>query len=353
MADSIPYRKLPGSRRGIFSGSSVWMAPDHLLLVKSQRFQEEYKRFYFRDVQAIAVADAPRFHISSRAVAVAALWLVAFGYCLLPGRASYSVNGFAYHPRIAAAPWMWLIAAALVAAWAFISAKGSCVCRIYTAVSADPLPSVYRRWTAKKFLALVEPRIREAQAALEDGWKEAVEDRQVGPEVTRLPVRAPLSLFGAAPVAEAPRPEGRRRSAACFVFLAALLGEVALDAATLAAAIPAALWIMMGLLAAQTVAAVFLFFQRYRGTLRPGMEKVALAKLVWMLALLYVNLFTTGIQNAVRGQPAMVDQGAAWLVPTGSVLAIADAAVALALCVVGAVMMLRRDRAAPPNLRVT
>src|ERR1039458_6784497 len=131
MADSIPYRKLPGSRRGMFFGSSVWMGPDHLLLVKSQRFQEEYKRFYFRDVQAIAVADAPRFHISSRAVALAALWLVAFAFCMIPNPASYTVSGFAYHP-LASAAWMWLIAAALVAAWAFISAKGSCVCRLYT-----------------------------------------------------------------------------------------------------------------------------------------------------------------------------------------------------------------------------
>jgi len=340
MADSIPYRKLPGSRRGMFFGSSVWMGPDHLLLVKSQRFQEEYKRFYFRDVQAIAVADAPRFHISSRAVAIAALWLVALLFTM-------GARG------VSATWWLWLIAAALVAAWAFISAKGSCVCRLYTAVSADPLPSVYRRWTAKKFLALVEPRIREAQAALEGGWEEAVAGRQVGPEVARLPVRAPLSLFGAAPLAEAPRPEGRRRSVACFVFLAALLGEVALDAATLAAAIPAAVWIMMGLLAAQTAAAVFLFFQRYRGTLRPGMEKLALAKLVWMLALLYINMISAGVQNAARGQTAMVDQGAAWLVPTGSVLATADAVVAFALCAVGAVMTLRLDEAEPPSLRVT
>jgi hypothetical protein len=342
MADSVPYRKLPGSRRGIFFGSSVWMGPDHLLLVKSQRFQEEYKRFYFRDVQAIAVADAPRFHISSRAVAIAALWLAAYLFAIGASRRGISATG-----------WLWLIAAALVAAWAFISAKGSCVCRVYTAVSADPLPSVYRRWTAKKFLALVEPRIRAAQAAIEGGWADAVEDRRVGPEVARLPVRAPYSLFGAPPLAEAPRPEGRQRSVACFVFLAALLGEAVLELATLASAIPAAVWIMMGLLAAQTAAAVFLFIQRHRGSLRAGIEKVALAKLVWMLALLYINLFSTGIQSAVRGQTAIVDRGAAWLVPTGGVLAAADASVAFALCAVGAVMTLRLDPAEPPSLRVT
>jgi hypothetical protein len=325
------------------------MGPDHLLLVTSQRFQEEYKRFYFRDVQAIAVADAPRFHISSRAVVIGALWLVAFpvAFGISAGiRISRGIN-------ISVSPWLWLIAAILVAAWAYISAKRSCVCRLYTAVSADPLPSVYRRWTAKKFLALVEPRIRQAQAALEGGWEEAVADRRVGPEVARLPVRAPLSLFGAAPLVEAPRPEGRQRSWACFVFLAALLGEVALDAATLTRAIPAAVWIMMGLLAAQTAAAVSLFFQRYRGTLRPGMEKLALAKLVWMLALLYINMISAGVRGAVRGQTAMADQGAAWLAPTGNVLATADAMVAFALCAVGVVMTLRLDPPEPPSLRVT
>jgi hypothetical protein len=140
---------------------------------------------------------------------------------------------------------------------------------------------------------------------------------------------------------------------ACFAFLAALLGEAAVELATLASAIPAVVWIMMGLLAVQTVAAVFLFFQRYRGTLRPGMEKVALAKLVWMLALLYVNLFSTSIQSAAKGVPVRVDQGAAWLVPTGRALATADAIVAFALCAVGVVMTLRLDPAEPPSLRVT
>jgi hypothetical protein len=139
---------------------------------------------------------------------------------------------------------------------------------------------------------------------------------------------------------------------ACFVFLAALLGEAAVDLATLASAVPAAARILLGLMAAQTVAAVFLFFQRYRGTLRPGMEKVALARLVWMLALLYISLFSTGFQAASRGQPTVYESGA-FVVPTGGALATADAVVAFALCAVGLVMTLRLDTAEPPSLRVT
>ena len=72
------YRKLPGHRRGFIFGSSVWLGSDHLLLVKSSRFREEYKRFYFRDVQSIVTAASPRFHISTRMGLIAAIWLAIF-----------------------------------------------------------------------------------------------------------------------------------------------------------------------------------------------------------------------------------------------------------------------------------
>src|SRR3989442_15718054 len=77
---SEPYRKLPGHRRGILRGASVWMGPDHLLAVRSMRLREEYKRFYLRDVQAIAVARKPRYHISTRAIVIGVLWLSAYLY---------------------------------------------------------------------------------------------------------------------------------------------------------------------------------------------------------------------------------------------------------------------------------
>ena len=65
------YRKLPGRRRGFIFSASLWTGADHLLSVKSTRFQEHYKRFYFRDIQAIVITRVPRFVISTRAVASA------------------------------------------------------------------------------------------------------------------------------------------------------------------------------------------------------------------------------------------------------------------------------------------
>ncbi len=168
--EGIRYRKLPGHRRGIINGSSVWLGPDHLLLVKSQRFKEEYKRFYLRDIQAIAIARCSRFHLSSRALVPGFIWFLAMSVSL-------SV------PRMA--PWVWGVALVLVGAWLYLSMARSCVCRIYTAVSSDTLPSVYRTWTARRFLAAVEPRIREVQGEIDPVWLEAAEERSAGPEPER------------------------------------------------------------------------------------------------------------------------------------------------------------------------
>src|SRR5438093_13233817 len=49
------YRKLPGARRTPLRKATLWLAGDHILSVDSHRFSEEYKRYYFKDIQAIVV----------------------------------------------------------------------------------------------------------------------------------------------------------------------------------------------------------------------------------------------------------------------------------------------------------
>ena len=133
--DPIYPLKLPGHRRGLINGASAWMASDHILLVTSRRFREEYKRYYLRDIQAIAIARTTNYHISSRGWFFVLVWLIAMGM-------SFSISSMA--------PWVWISAVVVAAVWVYISADRSCVCRIYTAVSSDLLPSVYRTWTARR-----------------------------------------------------------------------------------------------------------------------------------------------------------------------------------------------------------
>lgn len=57
MAD-ITYKKIKGS--GVSSEAAVvrtyhklWLGPDHLLLSINKHYSEEYKRFYYKDIQAV------------------------------------------------------------------------------------------------------------------------------------------------------------------------------------------------------------------------------------------------------------------------------------------------------------
>ena len=68
----------------------------------------------------------------------------------------------------------------MVATWIAISAASSCRCRLYTAVSRDDLPSLYRTWTARKFLNQVKPSIDRVQGVVDAGWAEA-ERSHAGP----------------------------------------------------------------------------------------------------------------------------------------------------------------------------
>jgi hypothetical protein len=255
------YRKLPGHRRGFIFGCSVWMGSDHLLLVKSARLREEYKRFYFRDIQAIVTAKTPRVHISTRAALIAAVEAVFCAWAVTVGGAR--------------AGWPLLLAGILqVAAWVYVSAFRSCRCRIYTAVSSDELPSLYRTWTMRRFLAIVEPAVAQAQGAIEGSWAEAVEDRQIGapPEG-----RIGLMLPGAAvPLPPPPPPAQTARTPVSFLFAAILcLGGLA-DLLAVRASAKAGYWILLGFLVPQMAAAVAVMVQTYQGRLRPAMRNLAI-----------------------------------------------------------------------------
>lgn len=258
------YRKLPGRRRGFLFGSSVWLADDHLLLVKSARFREEYRRFYFRDIQAIVAADAMRFHLSTRSAAIGALW--ALSMAILWGRfRNYAWLG-------------WAALAVLLLAWGYVSAYRSCRCRIYTAVSEEELPSLYRAWNASHFLQTVEPYIVQAQGAIQDEWADAVEDRQVGPlPEGRLATTTPAK---AAAVPADPSTFPSARAPFALLFTASLcIGGMA-NLLALRAPADAGRWILMGFILLQLAAAIGVLVEGYRGRVRHGLRALAILVLV-------------------------------------------------------------------------
>src|SRR5882724_2221817 len=49
------FRRLKIGGAGLAGVSSLWLGPDHLLVVEIAGITEKYRRFYFRDIQAVIV----------------------------------------------------------------------------------------------------------------------------------------------------------------------------------------------------------------------------------------------------------------------------------------------------------
>jgi hypothetical protein len=174
---STPYQRLPGRRWRVFTKDTLWLGEDHLLSVRSWYFTESYRRFYFRDIQAIAVQ------------AMGTRGLTAFDWTAIGLVALLS--GTLFYTRRP----VWAVVLILCGAtYALLRARrANCVSWIQTAVSTERLPSLGRLGNARKAMALIESKILDAQA---DIVSEAPEEASVLPPP--LPAAGPPPL----PVAE-------------------------------------------------------------------------------------------------------------------------------------------------------
>ena len=267
------YRRLPGRSRGLITGGSLWLGSDHILLVKTAWFREEYKRFYLRDIQAIVVAPGARFQISLPMLIVALIWLFS-GLFITTWPASVAIG------------WIVGTTAALVG-WLGISIAAGCRCRLYTAVSKDDLPSISRTWTARRFLRRLQPLIEQVQGTVDAGWAEA-ERSTAGPSVAAM---APA--------------ESQRRSAPGRTLASDLLALTLLVTSTVGLATARSadvLWnrVDTALMLVQLAAAIAVLVQYARGRIGKAMQRVAVASLLLTGVAFYVQTFTFAVVNGAR-----------------------------------------------------
>ncbi len=338
MAPSQRYRKLPGRRRGMFRGASVWLAADHVLLVKSLRFREEYKRYYLRDIQAIATASAPRFHLSMRSIVLALVWL--FVYLVAASAERFS----GAHLTI----YLWVVAALLTVTWAIVSAAFSCRCRIYTAVSSDDLPSVYRSWTARRFVAELEPSIAAAQGTLEGNWAEAVESYTVGPPRTLPPETSADALPGSI-MADPPRPW------AAYAFIASLVAGGAADFLLPGSPGRMAQWVLPWFTLCQAASTVAVLVTCRRGELRPAWRSLAVVALI-AIGLTYLVNSSFGVPATIGRQSRQSPPGIDQLPLERALARFADistdfaAALQVLLAMAGTVLLATGRQSGPPGM---
>jgi len=131
--------------------SSLWLGKDHLLRIDTTGYTENYKRFYFRDIQAIIMRKTDRGKILNLAlVAVSAI------FTLFAGLAS-SIEARWILGSISA---LFLLPLILN-----VAAGATSVCHLRTAVQTEELPLTRLR-KARQALTRLRPFIAQAQGQL-------------------------------------------------------------------------------------------------------------------------------------------------------------------------------------------
>ena len=149
------YKRLTRWRRrggkffeGLSTHSSLWLGNDHLLCIDTNRFSEMYKRFYFRDIQAITIRKTKRREI----------WNIVLLMILLVSITA-AISAFD----------------SSLYAWAFMTSPiglilllnnilgPTCTVHLRTAVQVEELPPLSRVRRTQQFMARVRPLIVAAQ----------------------------------------------------------------------------------------------------------------------------------------------------------------------------------------------
>ena len=142
------YKRLPGKKRGFLGISKLWLGKDHLLRVSHRMVVEEYKRFYFGDIQAIIISRNHRGLIQRIILAI-----LAAIFLLSAWSAGYGFRIF----------FMVMASLSVLLALIDILRGPTCSTWVQTAVQTEKLESLNRLRTARKVLDRIRPLIENVQ----------------------------------------------------------------------------------------------------------------------------------------------------------------------------------------------
>ena len=156
MADTpVAYKLLPGRGSSAIARTRLWEGPDHLLFVTSWPAGEGYRRFFFRDIQALVIRRTPR-----------RMWiniiLFVLGVIIVGPILAFSDRS----------PASLTVAGIVGGFWLLLVLRNSllgpgCETHIQTAIQTERISSLCRLRTAQKVLARIQPRILAAQSESE------------------------------------------------------------------------------------------------------------------------------------------------------------------------------------------
>jgi len=153
MADKVKeYKKLPGSKKGFLIGKySLWQGSDHLLHIFSRFGIEDYKRFYFSDIQAIITRKTVIGKIQNIILGCLILLFLLPAYMFDDGWSLFYIS-------ISAILFIFLTVNLFLGP--------TCETRLMTAVQTEKLQSLHRLNTAFRVLDRICPHIQQVQGTL-------------------------------------------------------------------------------------------------------------------------------------------------------------------------------------------
>jgi hypothetical protein len=154
-----PYKRLPGKKKNFLGGlNTLWLGADHMLSIDSKRVSEDYKRFYYTDIQSVVTRKTIHGKIQN-------LFLGLF--CGLLTLLAAIIGG------------SWVIFFGIMAGLFLLILLFNCLlgptceCHLRTAVQTEKLLSLNRLKYMRKAMDSLRPLIEKAQGTL---TSEAIEE---------------------------------------------------------------------------------------------------------------------------------------------------------------------------------
>ena len=293
------YRQLPGRgfrKRSMIEVSrtlcSLWLGQDHLLNIDSMGgYSEDYKRFYYRDIQAILIRKTTTGRTINIVLAsFAALFILA-------GLPDMDIAWRVF----------WFFMAGMMLTFLLINwARGpTCVCHLRTAVQTEELPSLNRLRTARKALRLLVPRVEAAQGSLATEEVTAQMQELVMRTAEGGPGGGYATAYGAAgALSQPPVPLARYQSRAHTVLFSLLLVEAARQAGHIFASHMALVLLEMLLVAAISITLVVALIKQQQTDLSASVRRVTWG-VVGLVGIGFLAGYVSWMIIAVSRQVAM------------------------------------------------
>lgn len=145
-----PYKRVPGLGMEVYQYARLYLAADHLMLVGLTAWNESYRRFFFRDIQAFVIRK------NQWGIFYSALWLLGF----------FSFAAIALMLEDVGAVIFWCIAAVFLLGLVMNILRGpTCSCYVKTAVQTTRITPLNRIKRSQRFLEQLKPLIAQAQGS--------------------------------------------------------------------------------------------------------------------------------------------------------------------------------------------